>query len=235
MGSFQSKVNAGPQVRSPRHGSIGGRLRVDSPRISSPGAGRRRSSMLSSLNNKNSNSHSAGNLNQGDGNIVYAKFTPPGVSEGTPLLAPTSPARMLGDGLVVEEAMKAPPLAVWIGPALACALAYALYNIFIKKGSASINPILGGVILQFVAAILGCCLLGGVIIYNKMLDADSDDDMKESVLQWDWTGVQWAVLAGVAVGAAEMISFCVSGMGVQAMQSIPISKLQISCNVYCPL
>lgn len=217
MGSFQSRVNAGPQVRSPRHGSIGGRLSaLDSPRMASPGAGRRRSSLLNNLN-KNSGE---------GGSIVYAKFSPPGVSEGTPLLAPTSPARMLGDGM--EEAMKTPPLAVWIGPALACAMAYALYNIFIKKGSASINPILGGVILQFVAAILGCCLLGGVIIYNKILDADSDDDMKESVLQWDWTGVQWAVLAGVAVGAAEMISFCVSGMGVQAMQSIPISKLHLT-------
>ena len=182
-------------------------------------------------------SSSPGNNNKN--NIMYpSKFTPPGVSEGTPLLPPAQPspateARMLGDGsnMALEDAMiKSPPLAIWIGPALACALAYALYNIFIKKGSASINPILGGVILQFVAAILGCCLLGGVMIYNQILEAtdgdngDDDDIMKESVLQWDWTGVRWAILAGVAVGAAEMISFCVSGMGVQAMQSIPISK-----------
>ena len=48
-----------------------------------------------------------------------------------------------------------PELCHWIVSALLCALAYALYNIFIKKGSASIHPILGGVILQFAAAIIG--------------------------------------------------------------------------------
>ena len=36
-----------------------------------------------------------------------------------------------------------PPI-YWIAIALVCASAYAFYNIFIKKGSASINPILGG-------------------------------------------------------------------------------------------
>jgi len=36
-----------------------------------------------------------------------------------------------------------PELSHWIVSALLCALAYALYNIFIKKGSASIHPILG--------------------------------------------------------------------------------------------
>jgi drug/metabolite transporter (DMT)-like permease len=35
-------------------------------------------------------------------------------------------------------------------------------------------------------------------------------------------GVQWAVLAGLAVGVAEIVSFFVSSLGVQAMQSIPI-------------
>lgn len=32
----------------------------------------------------------------------------------------------------------------------------------------------------------------------------------------------WACCAGIAVGTAELLSFCVSGMGVQASQSIPI-------------
>ena len=36
------------------------------------------------------------------------------------------------------------PPAYWVIIGLACALAYAIYNIFIKKGSASINPVLGG-------------------------------------------------------------------------------------------
>jgi transporter family protein len=108
--------------------------------------------------------------------------------------------------------MVAPPVAVWIGPALICALMYALYNIFIKKGSASINPILGGVILQFVAATCGTLLL--VILTVK--------EGTEETMQYDKAGVWWAVMAGVAVGAAEILSFIVSGMGVQSMQSIPI-------------
>jgi transporter family protein len=118
-------------------------------------------------------------------------------------------------GRKLEEAaagIDAPPLVAWIGPALLCAAAYAFYNIFIKKGSASINPILGGVILQFVAALLGTVLLGGLVWKEGGAE----------VITYDYWGVFWAVCAGLAVGVAEMLSFCVSGMGVQATQSIPI-------------
>ena len=80
------------------------------------------------------------------------KLGGPGIAaESTPLVHPppgtilkTSPMESefsFGEG---RELAKAPPLLVWIWPALLCALAYALYNIFIKKGSASIHPILGG-------------------------------------------------------------------------------------------
>jgi transporter family protein len=103
-----------------------------------------------------------------------------------------------------------PAFMVWIWPALVCAAAYALYNVFIKKGSASINPILGGVVLQFVAAIFGSLLLGGILVSGTR------------ELRYDWDGIVWSVCAGVAVGAAEMVSFCVSGMGVLASQSIPV-------------
>ncbi|KAL3916730.1 MAG: hypothetical protein SGILL_005043, partial [Bacillariaceae sp.] len=113
-----------------------------------------------------------------------------------------------GGGAASDE-VEAPPLYVWIGPALFCAMAYALYNICIKKGSASINPILGGVVLQFVAAMFGSALLGGILIEGATLNADE-------------AGIFWACLAGVAVGSAELLSFGVSGMGVQATQSIPI-------------
>eukprot|EP00980_Cylindrotheca_fusiformis_P019211 scaffold6528_cov114-Cylindrotheca_fusiformis.AAC.12 len=105
-----------------------------------------------------------------------------------------------------------PPLAVWILPALACAMAYALYNIFIKKGSSHINPVLGGVILQFVAAVLGMVLLGFLVIKEG----------GSEVIVFDSEGIFWAVLAGMSVGVAEMVSFFVSSLGVQAMQSIPI-------------
>jgi bacterial/archaeal transporter family protein len=174
-----------------------------------------------------------------------------------------------------DGGIMAPPWYIWMGPALICALMYALYNILyvlirwwlydddddddngftasflsfvvvvvffylnssllfvlfacrnvsppppetqqkhssIKKGSASIHPILGGVILQFVAAILGTILLLVIV-------AKSDNGFED--LPYDMDGIKWAICAGAAVGAAEIISFIVSGMGVQAMQSIPI-------------
>lgn len=105
-----------------------------------------------------------------------------------------------GDGDI--ETTGAPHLIIWIGPALLCACAYALYNIFIKKGSASINPILGGVILQFVAAFFGSLLLLALSIYEDGI----------SYLNFDGAGIFWSCMAGIAVGTAEMLSFCVSGM-----------------------
>lgn len=206
MGSFQSKAS-GPQIHSPRHNAIAGRMAtIDSPRIGRTSLGLRSHGSHGRLSSKNLKS--------------------PVIGEKTPLVIkstpqPVSPTRMLGEG----DSLPSPPLSVWIGPALCCALAYALYNIFIKKGSASINPILGGVILQFVAAVLGCVLLGCVVYYNSLqneLLGEDDSSSMDNTLEWDWVGVKWAVLAGVSVGAAEIISFCVSGMGVQAMQSIPI-------------
>ena len=46
-------------------------------------------------------------------------------------------------------------------------------------------------------------------------------------LEFDRSGINWSILAGVAVGSAEMLSFFVMGMGVQATQAIPIGKLLI--------
>eukprot|EP00934_Nitzschia_sp_Nitz4_P009076 Nitzschia sp. Nitz4//scaffold284_size24204//16206//17156//NITZ4_008418-RA/size24204-processed-gene-0.10-mRNA-1//-1//CDS//3329545694//9066//frame0 len=135
-------------------------------------------------------------------------------------------------------AAASPPVQVWIVPALCCAMAYALYNIFIKKGSAHIHPILGGVILQLVAAVLGCVLLT-FVMWREGADILSGDDVVDDewvvssdVPLWegarailatcDFQGVQWAIMAGLSVGTAEIVSFFVSSLGVQAMQSIPV-------------
>lgn len=58
-------------------------------------------------------------------------------------LVATDPGEKVVEGDTSEEESEAPPLYVWIGPALFCALSYALYNICIKKGSAYINPVSG--------------------------------------------------------------------------------------------
>ena len=114
-----------------------------------------------------------------------------------------------GATVVLSAASAAPALSVWIGPALACALSYALYNLFIKKASASMDPILGGVLLQIVAAALGAGLL---VIQRARATAP---------LEVSKLGVRWAVAAGVAVGVAEILSFIISGLGVPASKSIP--------------
>ena len=103
-----------------------------------------------------------------------------------------------------------PKLLTWIGPALTSAFLMALYSNCIKLSSATIHPILGGFILQFVAVVLGGLLLG------------VSTARENSGLQLERSGVLWSVCAGLAVGAAELVSFHVSGMGVQASQSIPV-------------
>jgi hypothetical protein len=112
------------------------------------------------------------------------------INEGTPLI----------DMDDFKSSPTSPPLVVWIFPAVSCAAAYAFYNIFIKKGSFTIHPILGGVILQFVAAILGSILLA-VVVYK----GDAGE------IHYDRAGLFWSCCAGLAVGTAEMLSFCVSG------------------------
>eukprot|EP00980_Cylindrotheca_fusiformis_P006797 scaffold1421_cov62-Cylindrotheca_fusiformis.AAC.3 len=107
-----------------------------------------------------------------------------------------------------EDDMPPPPaLLKWIWIALACAICYALYNISIKKGSASINPILGGVILQFVAALLGSLLLGIMMC-------------RGNAIYYDKKGIVWSVGAGLWVGTAEIVSFLVS-VFVMASHFIP--------------
>ena len=66
--------------------------------------------------------------------------------------------------------------------------------------------------MQLVAASLGMILLVGLVWREG----------EAEVLVYDREGIQWAILAGVSVGTAEIISFFVSSLGVQAMQSIPI-------------
>jgi bacterial/archaeal transporter family protein len=107
-----------------------------------------------------------------------------------------------------------PPVGTWIVPALACASGFALYNSCIKKSSATMDPILGGVVLQCVATLVGSLLL----FYQRMSSTSST----VVVLQYTPMGLRWAIAAGLSVGAAELLSFVISGRGVPATQSIPV-------------
>lgn len=126
-------------------------------------------------------------------------------------LVPTPEEKPVVEEEEVQIPATAPPLMQWLWVAILCANAYAFYNIFIKKGSASINPILGGVILQFVAAVMGSVLLGGLMLTGDGMKLHADKD-----------GIKWSVCAGLSVGIAEMLSFFVSGMGVPVTHSIPV-------------
>jgi transporter family protein len=192
-----------------------GRLRIDSPRAT-PGSGRMSMRQRKSLRMQD---HHGGVTTGGLSSSGSMQRLP--VAETSPLLVQPPVVGSTTSGRILEgkaeslesfEMVGSPPLAVWIVPALCCAMAYALYNIFIKKGSYHINPVLGGVILQLVAALLGTCLLSALILREGA----------DEVLIYNAEGIQWAVLAGISVGLAEIISFFVSSLGVQAMQSIPI-------------
>ena len=60
------------------------------------------------------------------------------------------PGEKVKEGGVVSDiiSIDEPPV-YWVLIALICANAYAFYNIFIKKGSSSIDPILGGTKLTY--------------------------------------------------------------------------------------
>jgi transporter family protein len=217
-----------------------GRLRIhDSPRFSSPASSRRlKASNGSLVSPRMSRSLSADGL-AAKGGSEFGLFPP---RESTPLIQLPSDGPIIDKTTGLTDVSEGPALAAWIGPALMCGFAYgtsrlsshvwqcsglsstlfascvslsfyftALYNIFIKLGSYSINPVLGGVVLQFVAALLGIILLTYTQLFHR-----------EEKLHYDREGIVWSICAGAAVGVAEMLSFFVSGMGVQAVQSIPV-------------
>ncbi|GKY97964.1 hypothetical protein MPSEU_000754400 [Mayamaea pseudoterrestris] len=185
-----------------------GRLRIDSPAAHSAASRRR------ALQKHYNHEQSPLLMVQSSSSLRQLKTTLHQHQRHSNNLADTGKALPSpNDAASLLHSESSPQLVVWIGPALVCALMYALYNICIKQGSNSIHPVLGGVILQFVAAILGSLLLGVIIYQNS-------NGFQE--LECDVTGVAWAVGAGAAVGAAEILSFIVSGMGVQATQSIPV-------------
>src|SRR5690554_7202582 len=75
------------------------------------------------------------------------------------------------------------------------AVMFGLYNVFIKLSADHIQAILGAVVLQFVAAFLGL----GLLAYFKYTDQIS--------LHVSPRGITLAVLAGIAIGLVEILSF----------------------------
>ncbi|MDY0207179.1 MAG: EamA family transporter [Pseudomonas sp.] len=90
------------------------------------------------------------------------------------------------------------------------AVMFALYNVFIKLSADHIQAVLGAVILQFVAAFLGL----GLLVYFKYTD--------NITLHITPRGVSLAMLAGVAIGVVEILTFVIYSRGVDVAVGNPL-------------
>jgi len=96
---------------------------------------------------------------------------------------------------------------IWI---ITAAVMFGLYNVFIKVSADDINPILGAVVLQFVAAFIGL----GMLLVTQM--------QAGSLPFWSGRGLVLASLAGVAIGAVEILTFFIYGRGVLVAVGNPL-------------
>lgn len=90
------------------------------------------------------------------------------------------------------------------------ALMFGLYNVFIKVSSNHIQAVLGAVVLQLVAALVGL----GMLAYLHL--ATSTEMTATS------RGLMLSALAGVAIGLVEIASFVVYGRGLAVAVGNPL-------------
>lgn len=90
------------------------------------------------------------------------------------------------------------------------ALMFGLYNVFIKISSDHINPVLGAVVLQLVAAVVGLGLLGHLALRSG------------ETLQVSPRGLFLAACAGVAIGLVEILTFAIYGRGLPVAVGNPL-------------
>ncbi|MCI1187550.1 EamA family transporter [Hymenobacter sp. DH14] len=100
-------------------------------------------------------------------------------------------------------------MASWLPLALLTALCLALYNFFIKLASGHLAPAVGAVVLQLVAA-----ALGGIWLLKLKLQGQP--------VALNGPGLGLAVLAGLGVGLAEILTFVVFQRGVPSSVGTPI-------------
>ncbi len=97
----------------------------------------------------------------------------------------------------------------WLVLLIITAIFFGFYNFFIKVSAGHIHEILGAVILQAVALVLGSIAL----IFLKLKGIPFENSHK---------GLLFAILAGVFVGMAEITSFYAFSKGTQATVGIPV-------------
>jgi len=89
----------------------------------------------------------------------------------------------------------------WLLFAVLSAIAFALYNVFIKLAALKVNPIVGTFALQLAAALLG-------LLAYSILKFGGKEIMITS------TGLTYAIVAGIFVGVAEILFFMMFTKGV---------------------
>lgn len=90
------------------------------------------------------------------------------------------------------------------------AVMFGLYNVFIKVSSNHIQAVLGAVVLQFVAAFIGL----GLLLYMHRTGGEP--------LHASAKGIGLAILAGVAIGLVEIVTFLIYGLGVPVAVGNPL-------------
>jgi len=89
------------------------------------------------------------------------------------------------------------------------AFMFGMYNVFIKLSATHIEAVLGAVVLQFVAALIGLAWLS----YLKITGAHIFSTPK---------GIGLAVGAGVAIGLVEILTFVIYGQGLAVAIGNPL-------------
>ena len=97
----------------------------------------------------------------------------------------------------------------WIPIAAIAALCLAFYNLFIKLAAQHVPAAVGAVVLQLVAAALGCLWLLKLKLQGQPLALSGQ-------------GLGLAALAGLGVGLAEILTFVVFQRGVAAAVGTPV-------------
>ena len=97
----------------------------------------------------------------------------------------------------------------WILLAITVAILWGLYNFFIKMSSGEIDPVLGAVTLQITAATVS----GILLLWMKI-------SSKEIV--FTHKGIEYAILAGVCVGLAEITYLKLFSRGIDLSIGMPI-------------
>lgn len=98
----------------------------------------------------------------------------------------------------------------WIFYLLIAMLSYGLYNVLIKLSSATLHPVAGAIGLQIGAVVCP------VIAYLCLRSGGAQHPFTLAV-----SGFKFAILAGVFVGLAELMTFLVFARGIAGTVAIP--------------